>query len=166
MDILPKLSPAQSLLLRTVARRADERVMPPDTLSGSARIKVLTTLLQRGWIESADGGHALSDAGYSVIGQQQPASQDDIQPMAAIDDLQLVEGILVLLGTKFASLVMALRRPQGAASLQLMLTTDWLRYRAPALDAAQEVPPECGAGAQQQRQTAVQGGVKTTVNTL
>ena len=31
MDTLPKLSPAQTLLLHTTARRADERVIAPDT---------------------------------------------------------------------------------------------------------------------------------------
>ena len=56
MDTLLKLSPAQSLLLRTAARRPDGRVIPPDTLRGGARVKVLTSLLQRGWIEPADGG--------------------------------------------------------------------------------------------------------------
>ena len=38
MDALLKLSPAQSLLLRTAARRADGRVVPPDTLRGGARV--------------------------------------------------------------------------------------------------------------------------------
>ena len=63
MDTLPKLSPAQSQLLRVAARRADGRVIPPDTLRGSARVKVMTALLQRGWIEPADGCHLLTDAG-------------------------------------------------------------------------------------------------------
>ena len=63
MEMLPKLSPAQSLLLRTAARRPDGRVIPPDTLRGGARVKVLTALLQRGWIEpAADGDHLLPDA--------------------------------------------------------------------------------------------------------
>lgn len=68
MEILPKLTPAQSLLLRTAARRPDGRVIPPDTLRGGARIKVLTSLLQRGWIEPADDGHVMTDAGYAAIG--------------------------------------------------------------------------------------------------
>ncbi|MFY3385224.1 DUF3489 domain-containing protein [Paracidovorax sp. MALMAid1276] len=125
MDTLPKLSPAQSLLLRTAARRADGRVIPPDTLRGGARAKVLTALLQRGWIEPADGGHVLTDAGYAAIGQQRPALPSDVQRMDATCDLQLLEGIPVRPGTKLAALVMALRRPHGATSLQLMLATGW-----------------------------------------
>ena len=125
MDTQPKLSPAQSLLLRTAARRADGRVIPPDTLRGGARVKVLTSLLQRGWIEPVDGGHVLTDAGYAAIGQQRPMPPDDVQPMDATDDFQLLEGIPIRPGTKLAALVRSLRRPQGATSLQLMLATGW-----------------------------------------
>ena len=86
---------------------------------------MLNALLQRGWIEPADGGHLLTDAGYAAIGQQRPAPPDDVQPMDIFGDLQLLEGIPVRPGTKLAALVMALRRPQGATSLQLMLATGW-----------------------------------------
>ncbi len=125
MDILPKLSSAQCLLLRTAARRADGRVIPPDSLRGGARVKVLTALLQRGWIEPAGDGHVMTDAGYVAIGLQRSAPPDGVQPMDTIDDLQLLEGIPVRPGTKLAALVVALRRPQGATSLQLMLATGW-----------------------------------------
>ncbi|MBP7711465.1 MAG: DUF3489 domain-containing protein [Gammaproteobacteria bacterium] len=123
-----KLSPAQSLLLRTAARRPDGRVIPPDTLRGGARVKVLTSLLQRGWIEPADSGHVMTDAGYAAIGQQRPMPPDDVQPMDATDDFQVLEGIPIRPGTKLAALVMALRRPQGATSLQLMLATGWQQH--------------------------------------
>jgi hypothetical protein len=125
MNALLKLSPAQSLLLRTAARRADGRVMPPDTLRGGARVKVMSALLQRGWIKPADDGHVMTDAGYAAIGRRRPVPPDDVQPMDAIDDLQLLEGIPVRSGTKLAAMVVALRRPQGATSLQLMLATGW-----------------------------------------
>ena len=125
METLLKLSPAQSLLLRTAARRADGRVIPPHTLRGGARAKVLTALLQRGWIEPADDGHVLTDAGYAAIGQQRPMPPDDVQPMDTTDDLQLLDGIPVRPGSKLAALVVALRRPQGSTSLQLMLATGW-----------------------------------------
>lgn len=125
METLPKLSPAQNLLLRTAARRVDGRVIPPGTLRGGARAKVLTALLQRGWIAPANDGHVLTDAGYAVIGQQRLAPPDDVQPIDTIGDLQLLEGVPVRPGTKLAALVMTLRRPQGATRLQLMLTTGW-----------------------------------------
>jgi hypothetical protein len=125
METLLKLSPAQSLLLHTAARRPDGRVIPPDTLRGGARVKVLTSLLQRGWIEPADDGHVMTDAGYAAIDQQRPVPPDDVQPMDTIDDLQFLEGIPVRPGTKLAALVIALRHPQGATSLQLMLATGW-----------------------------------------
>lgn len=125
MDTRPKLSPAQGLLLRTATRRADGRVIAPDTLRGGARARVLGAMLLRCWIEPADGGHRLTDAGYAAIGQQRPAPPDDVQPMDTTVDLQLLEGISVRPGTKLAALVVALRRPQGATSLQLMLATGW-----------------------------------------
>ena len=128
METLLKLSPAQSLLLRTAARRPDGRVIPPDTLRGGARVKVLTSMLQRGWIEPADGGHTLTSAGYAAIGQQRPIPPDDVQPMDATDDLQLLEGIPIRPGTKLAAMGVALRRPQGATSLQLMLATAWQQH--------------------------------------
>jgi hypothetical protein len=149
MDTLLKLSPAQNLLLRTAARRGDGRVIPPDTLRGGARVKVLTALLKRGWIEPADHGHVLTDAGYATIGQQRPVPLDDVQPMDATDDLQLLEGIPVRPGTKLAALVMALRRPQGATSLQLNAGHQLAAAhgaRGHLRDAAQEAGPERGAG--------------------
>lgn len=125
METLLKLSPAQSLLLRTAARRPDGRVIPPDTLRGGGRVKVLTSLLQRGWIEPADDGHVMTDTGYAAIGQQRPLPPGDVQPMDTTGDLQPLEGIPIRPGTKLAALVMSLRRPQGATSLQLMLATGW-----------------------------------------
>ncbi len=125
METCPKLTPTQALLLRAAARRADGRVIPPVTLRGGARVKVLTTLLQRGWIEPADGGHTLTDAGYATIGQQRPAPPDDAQPIDATDDFELPEDIPVRPGTKLAALVAALGRPYGASCLQLMLATGW-----------------------------------------
>lgn len=125
MNALPKISPAQSLLLRTAARNPDGRVIPPDTLRGGARVKVLTALLQRGWIKLADDGQVMTDGGYAAIGRQRPAPPDDVQPVDTTSGLQFLEGIPVRSGTKLAALVIALRRPQGATSLQLMLATGW-----------------------------------------
>jgi hypothetical protein len=48
--------------------------------------------------------------------------------MDTTGDLQLLEGIPIRPGTKLAALVMALRRPQGATSLQLMLDTGWQQH--------------------------------------
>lgn len=127
METLPKLTPTQALLLRAAARRADGRVIPPANLRGGARVKVLTALMQRGWIEPADDGHALTDAGVAVAGRKRPAppEAEGIQKVDTPDDLQLLEGIPLRPGTKLAALVVALRRPQGATNLQLMLATGW-----------------------------------------
>jgi hypothetical protein len=127
MEILPRLSPTQALLLRTAARRADGRVIPPANLRGGARVKAMTSLMRREWIEGSDGGFVLTDAGYAVAGRKRPVQPqaEGIQEMDTPDDLQLLECIPVRPGTKLAALVVALRRPQGATNLQLMLATGW-----------------------------------------
>ena len=50
--------------------------------------------------------------------------------MDTTGDLQLLEDVPVRPGTKLAALVAALRRPQGATSLQLILTTGWQPHTA------------------------------------
>ena len=125
METLPKLTPTQALLLRAAARRADGRVIPPANLHGGARVKAVSGLMRREWIEAGDGGYVLTDAGYAVAGRKRPAPPEDLQPVETPDDLQLLEGIPVRPGTKLAALVVALRRPQGATNLQLMLATGW-----------------------------------------
>jgi hypothetical protein len=125
METLPKLTPTQALLLRAAARRDDGRVIPPANLRGGARVKAMTGLMRREWIEAGDGGYVLTNAGYAVAGRKRPAPPEDIQPVEPPDDLQLLEGIPVRPGTKLAALVVGLRRPQGATSLQLMLATGW-----------------------------------------
>jgi hypothetical protein len=69
----------------------------------------------------------LTDAGYAVAGRKRPVppAAAGIQELDAPDGLQLLEGIPVRPGTKLAALVAALRRPQGATNLQLMLATGW-----------------------------------------
>lgn len=127
METLPKHTPTQALLLRAAARRADGRVIPPANLRGGARVKAMTALMRREWIEGGDGGFVLTNAGYAVAGRKRPSppEAEGIQEMDTPDDLQLLEGIPVRPGTKLAALVMTLRRPQGATSLQLMLATGW-----------------------------------------
>jgi hypothetical protein len=125
MEILPKLTPTQALLLRAAARRADGRVIPPDNLRGGARVKAMTGLMRREWIEAGDGGYVLTDAGYAVAGRKRPTPPEDIQKLDTPAALQLLEGIPVRPGTKLAALVVTLHCPQGATNLQLMLATGW-----------------------------------------
>jgi hypothetical protein len=59
--------------------------------------------------------------GYAVASRKRPALSDDPQRANAAHHLQLLEGITARPGTKLAALVAALRRPQGATGLQMML---------------------------------------------
>ncbi|MFN9030145.1 MAG: DUF3489 domain-containing protein [Betaproteobacteria bacterium] len=132
METLPKLAPTQALLQDAAARRADGRVIPPANLRGGARVKAMTALMRREWIEASDGGFVLTDAGHAVAGRKrpEPPEAECIQEMDTVDDLQLLEGLPVRPGTKLAALVVALRRPQGAANLRLMLATGWQPHSA------------------------------------
>jgi hypothetical protein len=125
MEPLPKLTPTQALLLRAAARRADGRVIPPESLRAGARASTLAGLRHRGWIEPASDGHTLTDAGYAAIGRHRPVPPDAVQKLDTTGDLQLLDGIPVRPGTKLAALVIALRRPQGATNLQLTVATGW-----------------------------------------
>ena len=115
METCPKLTPTQALLLRAAARRADGRAIPPANLRGGARVKAMTALMRREWIEASDGGFVLTDAGYAVAGRKRPAppAAEGIQEMDTPDDLQLLEGIPVRPGTKLAALVVATRNAVG-----------------------------------------------------
>lgn len=99
METCPKLTPTQALLLRAVARRADGRVIPPANLRGDARVKAMTALMRREWIEASDGGFVVTDAGYAVAGRKRPAPPEDLQPVEPPDDLHLLEGIPIRPGT-------------------------------------------------------------------
>lgn len=121
-----KPTATQMFVFRAAVRRAHGEIETlPDNLRGGARVKALAALLRRGLIESADDGHVLTDAGFTAMDQQRPVPQDDVQSVDTIDDPQLLEGIMVRPGTKLATLVVAMCRPEGATALQLMLTTGW-----------------------------------------
>ncbi len=121
-----KPTATQMFVLRAAVRRPLGEIEPlPDHLRGGACVKVMTALLRRGLIESADDGHVLTDAGFTAIGQQRPVPLENFQPVDTIDDIQLLEDVPVRPGTKLAALVVALCRPEGATGLQLMLATGW-----------------------------------------
>jgi hypothetical protein len=97
METCLKLTPTQTLLLRIAACRADGRVIPPANLRGGARVKAMTALMRREWIEASDGGFVLTDAGYVLAGRKRPAppEAEGIREMDTVGALQLLEGIPV-----------------------------------------------------------------------
>jgi hypothetical protein len=130
MEALPNLTPTLALLLRAAARHAGGRVISPDNLRGVARVKALSRLLRHEWIEAGDAGYMLTDAGYAAAGRKRSEQPEGLQSVEPPDDLQLLEGIPVCPSTKLTTLVVALRHPQGAINLQLMLATGWQPHSA------------------------------------
>ena len=158
---------AQSLLLRTAARNPDGRVIPPDTLRGGARVKVLTSLLQRGWIEPADRGHVLTDAeGRFVLAPSlrppfellvvlpggryaRPVRFDtaDVQPLVVAVEWQIEESVTVTAGS-----APGLEGPP-ASGMTLVTAAD-VSSRAPS-NLAQALENVAGASTQSEGQAAV-----------
>ena len=101
IEALPKLPPTHALLLRTAARRVDGRVIPPENLRAGARASMFAGLRQRGWIGPAEGGYAITDAGYGATGQQRPAPLDPVQKLYTAQDPKRLEGILLHRGTSW-----------------------------------------------------------------
>jgi hypothetical protein len=98
----------------------------------------------------------LTDAGYAVAWRKRPAppEAEGMQRMDTLDALQLLEGIPVRPGTVLGALVVALRRPQGATNLQLMVTTGWQSHSVRgAISGLLRKQPghECAAAAQRRR---------------
>lgn len=123
-------TPTQAQILRAAAQTPDGRITVPDKLPAGARAMTLRALLARGWIVADGDGHVMTDAGYAVAGCKRtaPPEAEGIQKMDTPDDLQLLEGIPIRLGTKLAALVAALRQPEGATMLQLIQITGWLPH--------------------------------------
>ena len=122
-----KLTDTQTAILKSAAGRADGNIEPlPSNLRGGARAKVIEGLFARRLIIDVNGHHRLTDAGYTAVGKQRPTSNDVAKrdPTHALQKLE-VTSRTIRLGTKLAALVVALRRPLGATSLQLMLATGW-----------------------------------------
>ena len=125
------VSELHTLAARNPARRAPVRLLELGAGDATLMLRVARALkprwsgVQLALLDRVDLLDAKTRAGYAAIGQQRPVSKDDVQPVDTIGDPQLLEGIPVRPGTKLAALVVALRRPQGATSLQLMLATGW-----------------------------------------
>lgn len=136
MTAQAKLTDTQTAILKAAAGRADGNIEPlPSNLRGGARAKVIDVLLAKGLVADTDGHHLLTDAGYAAVGKRSsvPKGVQKIDALDALTKREVTHALQQLEatprtirpGTKLAALVVALRHPQGATSLQLMLATGW-----------------------------------------
>jgi hypothetical protein len=127
MTTQAKLTDTQSAILKAAADHPDGNIEPlPPTLRGGARVKVIGGLLARGLIVDADGHHLLTDAGYAAVGKRRPVPKG-VQRLDAPDALTKREGTPTTIrpGTKLATIIEAMRHPDGATIAQMMAGTGW-----------------------------------------
>ena len=141
---MPKLTDTQSLILSAASQRADNLAMPlPKGLHGAAAKKVVTIMIERGWLEEVDAnvrkgeplwretgdGHGttlvVTGAGLLAIGVEPVV----VKTMAAIcthaTQSRASKPPTPRAGTKQAQIIALLQRPQGASIGEIVAATGW-----------------------------------------
>ena len=141
---MPKLTDTQSLILSAASQRADNLAMPlPKGLHGAAAKKVVTMMIERGWLEEVDAnvrkgeplwretgdGHGttlvVTGAGLLAIGVEPVV----VKTMAAIcthaTQSRASKPPTPRAGTKQAQIIALLQRPQGASIGEIVAATGW-----------------------------------------
>ncbi|PXW66231.1 uncharacterized protein DUF3489 [Loktanella sp. PT4BL] len=144
---MPNLTITQSLILTTGAQRADNIALPlPEGLHGAAAKKVVTMMIDRGWLEEVDAntrkgeplwretgdGHGttlvVTDAGLLAVGIEPVV----VKTMAAVREhaaaATMPKTSTPRTGTKQAQIIALLQRPEGASVAEIVAVTGWLAH--------------------------------------
>lgn len=144
---MPNLTKTQSLILITGAQRADNIAMPlPVGLHGAAAKKVVTMMIDRGWLNEVDAdtckgeplwretgdGHGttlvVTDAGLLAVGIEPVV----VKTMAAVREhgaaVPAPKTPTPRTGTKQAQIIALLQRPEGASIAEIVAVTGWLAH--------------------------------------
>ena len=124
-----QLTETQSTLLRAAAHHPEHLLTDfPATLKGGARLKVLTALQNSGCIQpqgkTDDGAirFAITAAGFEALGLQMPQA---LPTPTAAPAAHPASAPVTREGTKQATLIGLLRRPEGATLGQMVEATGW-----------------------------------------
>lgn len=123
-----KLSATQTTVLNAAADRVDGNIEPlPSKLRGGARTSVIDGLLAKGLVIRDGDNYLLTEVGYSAVDRQVPAPKD-VGNNDTLDAPQNIDAfsVPVRAGTKQATMIAMLKRPDGATVKQIMETTGWL----------------------------------------
>ena len=140
-----KLTPTQEAILKAAAERPDGNIEPlPDNVTPGVRQRVIDGMLSRALVMRFPGGiHRISSYGYQCIGMEPPSTQKPSPKKrskgagATKDAPQPATGATTALdaalaktrpGTKQATLLALLSRPEGASIDELAEATGWQRH--------------------------------------
>jgi len=146
-----KLTPTQEAILKAAAARPDGNIEPlPDNVTPGVRQRVIDGMLSRSLVMRFPGGvHRISSYGYQCIGMEPPSagnaplkkrgrkkSEPSAKASAAsasqspTDANTALDAALAKTrpGTKQATLLALLSRPQGASIDELAEATGWMKH--------------------------------------
>lgn len=126
-----KLSDTQITILKAAAKRPDGNIEPlPATLKGGARQKVIEGLSNRKLTVWQIDAWVLTDAGYAAVGRTRPHATPDSAPVennapSAPALAKDAKPRRTREGSKQATILGLLARPEGTTLAELMEATGW-----------------------------------------
>ena len=144
-----KLSETQTLILSAGAQRPGNLALPlPKALVGAAAKMTVTKMIERGWLQEVEvnlrkgeplwretgDGHGttliVTDAGLLAIGIDPLVVKTVIAVRKQADaaPAPAAKVPVIRAGTKQATLIAMLRRPEGATIEEIMVETQWLGH--------------------------------------
>ncbi len=146
---MPKLTDTQSLILSAASQRAENLAMPlPKGLHGAAAKKVVTMMIERGWLEEVDAnmrkgeplwretgdGHGttlvVTEAGLLVIGVEPVVAKTMAAIRSQAAQPPAPKFAIPRAGTKQAQIITLLQRPDGATIAEIVAATGWQAHSA------------------------------------
>lgn len=126
-----KLSDTQTTILKAAAKRPDGNIEPlPATLKGGARQKVIEGLAKRKLTVWQEDTWVLTDAGYAAVGRTRPQSATEAKPdaqgaLSAPTAAKDAKPRRTRDGSKQATILSLLARPEGTTLAEIMEATGW-----------------------------------------
>ena len=141
---MTKLTETQTTILTAGAQRPDNIALPlPKGLAGAAAKMAVTKMIERGWLQEVDAnlrrgeplwretgdGHGttlvVTDAGLLVIGIEPVVAKTVVAIGKHATEALAPKVPVIREGTKQATLIAMLRRPEGATIEEIMAETQW-----------------------------------------